>query len=150
MRNPNNSMYTDMRKEYIDEWRIWYKMIYSCEHNKDYYVEIEVCEDWQGESGFLNWFDHIGPRPSPEYVHDRINKFGDYEPGNVEWTTKAQSMNNCRKHIDPKERAYWGKIAQQNGIKKNTYYARVWDRGWEPQDAATLPPSQKPYKFRKT
>ena len=148
MRNPNNSMYTDMRKEYLDEWRIWYKMIYSCKHQKKYYVDIQVCEDWQDEAGFLNWFDYMGPRPGADYVLDRINKLGDYEPGNVEWTSKTVSQNRLRKHTDPKERAYWGKIAQQNGIKKHTFYARVWDWGWDPKDAATLQPSHERYKNR--
>ena len=148
MRNPNNSMYTDMRKEYITEWRIWYKMNYACEHNSKYYIETEVCDEWKGESGFLNWFDELGPRPGPQYVLDRINKLGDYEPGNVEWTTKSVSQQRQRKTMNPKERAYWGRIARENGIKKHTYYARVWEWGWDPKDAATLPPSTDRYKNR--
>ena len=148
MRNPNNSMYTDMRKEYMYEWRVWYKMIYSCRENMKYYIETEVCEDWQGESGFLNWFDHIGPKPGPEFVMDRINKLGDYEPGNVEWTSKTTSANNQRRHIKPEERAYWGKIARSNGIGKHTFFARVHDRGWDVKDGATLPPSNCRYKNR--
>lgn len=148
MRNPNNSMYTDMRKEYADEWRIWYRMNYVCENNKTYYLETEVCEDWQGEAGFLNWFDHIGPKPTVDSVMDRINKLGDYEPGNVQWTTKCVSANNQRRHLNKEERAYWGKVARSNGIGKHTFFARVHDRGWDIKDAATLPPSQIKYKNR--
>ena len=139
--------YTEMRKEYLDEWRVWYKMIWSCRKQAIYYVDVHVCEDWQGPKGFLAWFDHIGERPSREMVQDRINKMGDYEPGNVEWATKTNSMNRMRKHSDPEERSFYGAKARLNGINKHTFYNRV-ERGWHLNDAATLPPSQQRYRDR--
>lgn len=143
-----NSLYTDLRAEYLSEWRIWYKMIYSCRENLQYYLETQVCEEWQGPQGFINWFDYMGPRPSDEHVMDRINKLGDYEPGNVEWTTKQTSSQRQRRHEDPEQMAYWIKIARSNGIKGHTFRHRVVDYGWSMQDAATLQPSQKRYKNR--
>jgi len=143
-----NSLYTDLRAEYLTEWRVWYKMIYSCEKNLQYYVETQVCDEWQGPQGFINWFDHIGPRPGPNYVMDRINKIGDYEPGNVAWTTKKENTNNQRRHQDPKQMSYWAKVARSNGIKNHTFRHRVLDYGWTMQDAATLPPTGQKYKNR--
>ena len=140
--------YTDLRKQYLSEWRVWNKMINSCKNNIQYYVETEVCEEWQGRQGFINWFNYIGPRPDPSFVHDRINKLGDYEPGNVQWTTKSISNQLQRRHLDPKETAYWRKVARDNGINRWTFHARVHDHGWKPQDAATLPPSHARYKKR--
>lgn len=140
-------LYTEMRKEYLDEWRIWYKMIYSCREKAKYYVDVQVCEEWKGPEGFLEWFDHMGPRPNEEMVQDRISKIGDYEPGNVEWTTKQTSANRSRKHQDPSEIAYYGLMARNNGIKKHTFQNRVY-RGWPLKDAATLEPSQTNYRNR--
>lgn len=140
-------LYTEMRKEYLDEWRVWYKMIYSCRKQTKYYIDVQVCEEWKGSEGFLEWLDHIGPRPNEEMVMDRISKIGDYEPGNVEWTTKETNMNRCRKHQDPNEVAYWGAIARDNGIKRHTFSHRV-ERGWALEDAATLEPSQQKYRNR--
>lgn len=144
------SDYSYYRKEYLVEWRIWYRMCKRCEDDMKYYVETSVCEEWQGEAGFMNWLDHMGPRPSGCDTMDRINKFGDYEPGNVEWTTKTVSTNRQRRHIDPEQMAHWKNKAKANGITASTFYSRVKDRGWSWQDAATLPPSQKKYKKRIT
>lgn len=140
-------LYTEMRKEYLDEWRIWYKMNWSCRKQAKYYVDIQVCEEWKGSEGFLEWLDHIGPKPSEDMVMDRISKIGDYEPGNVEWTTKETNMNRCRKHQDPDEIAYYGAIARKNGIKRHTFQNRVY-RGWDLNDAATLEPLPVKYKDR--
>ena len=141
-------LYTEMRKEYLDEWRVWYKMIWSCRNQAKYYVDVQVCDAWRdAPQGFINWLKHMGPKPHRGMVQDRINKIGDYEPGNVEWTTKETNMNRCRKHQDPEEVAYYGSIARENGIKRHTFQNRVY-RGWALQDAATLEPSQLRYKDR--
>ena len=140
-----NSVYSELRAKYLEEWRIWYRMNWVCEHNSAYYVETQVCKEWQGPDGFINWLDHIGPRPK-NCVQDRIDKFADYEPGNVKWTSKVESQNNERRHSS-EERCYWGKIARDNNIKKATYYRRV-RAGWNLKDAATLPISQIRYKRR--
>jgi hypothetical protein len=138
--------YTELRKEHLSEWRIWYRMIYRCRHDLKYYVETEVCEQWQGAEGFIQWLDDMGPRPSEDMVMDRINKFGNYEPGNVQWVSKQHSADNQRRH-DSEERCRYGKIARANGIKRHTYYARL-GRGWNYKDAATLKPAQHNYKDR--
>lgn len=146
-RKEYDPLYTEMRKEYPAEWTVWYKMIYSCTKKLKYYVDVQICEEWKGPEGFLEWLDHIGARPSEDMVQDRITKIGDYEPGNVEWTTKKTNLNRCRKQQDPKEVAYYGVIARANGIKKHTFQNRVY-RGWNLMDAATLEPSQLNYKNR--
>ena len=46
---------------------------------------------------FLEFLNHIGPKPSPELTLDRINNDGHYEPGNVRWATRSQQVRNCRK-----------------------------------------------------
>lgn len=140
--------YTELRKLYPTEWHAWYMMHKRCEDNEKYYLETTVCEDWQGEAGFEQWLDDLGPKPDPSYCLSRINKFGDYEPGNVEWTTKKKSQNEQRRHTS-ETKSYWGKVARNNGIKRHTYYRRIY-QGWDYKDAATLPPSQTRYKTRIT
>jgi len=53
---------------------------------------IKVCEEWQHD--FQAFFDYMGPRPSPDHQLDRINNDGNYEPGNVKWSTRLEQMNN--------------------------------------------------------
>lgn len=54
---------------------------------------ISVCERWNDFELFLS---DIGPRPSPKHTIDRIDNDGNYEPGNVRWTTWAVQQNNRR------------------------------------------------------
>jgi hypothetical protein len=139
--------YTELRKEYPAEWRIWYRMCNVCAKNRQYYVETDVCEEWKGAQGFVNWLDDVGPKPFADAVLDRINKFGDYELGNVEWTTKTKSSWRSRAH-DTEEQLRWRRIAVERGINRHTFYGRV-QRGWSLEDAATMEPHNKPYKTRK-
>lgn len=142
------NLYSELRAEYLNEWRIWYRMCKRCRDDMYCYVETQVCDEWQGPQGFVNWLDYMGPRPSLEHCIDRINKFGDYEPGNVEWTTKTVSNNRMRQHKDPERMAYWRKQAVANGINARTFYSRVRDCGWNWQDAATLPKGTRKYTNR--
>lgn len=45
---------------------------------------------------FQAFYDHIGPKPSPKHVLDRIDNEGHYEPGNIRWTTHRIQQNNRR------------------------------------------------------
>jgi hypothetical protein len=38
----------------------------------------------------------IGLKPTPDHSLDRINNNGNYEPGNLRWTTKAEQAANRR------------------------------------------------------
>lgn len=55
---------------------------------------IFVCDEWRHD--FPAFYDHIGPKPSPEHSVDRINNALGYEPGNVRWATPIEQANNRR------------------------------------------------------
>ena len=57
---------------------------------------IKVCDEWL--KSFVSFYEHIGPKPGPEYSLDRINNDGNYEPGNVRWATIIQQANNQRRN----------------------------------------------------
>ena len=58
---------------------------------------IWVCKKWADISnGFLDFLAHIGPRPRGCSL-DRINNDGNYEPGNVKWSTRKEQNSNQRK-----------------------------------------------------
>jgi len=52
---------------------------------------IKICERWENFSDFLQ---DMGERPSKDYVLDRINPNGNYEPNNCRWITKEKSALN--------------------------------------------------------
>jgi len=150
MAKSNNSYYASLRKDYPRTWRIWYRMNRRCEIGQSgNYVHVEVCDEWNrnesGEEGFINFVDDMGPSEKDLEI-DRINPFGNYEPGNCRWTTRTVNQNNTRWH-HTSERAKWKKKADANGIGRHCFYARL-ARGWNIQDAATLPPEHIPYRKR--
>lgn len=51
---------------------------------------IKVCDEWQRFRPFEAWImANLGSRPDSMTL-DRIDGFGNYEPGNVRWATQAQ------------------------------------------------------------
>ena len=55
---------------------------------------ISMCQEWA--SSFMAFFNHVGYRPSRLHSIDRINNDGNYEPGNVKWSTKSEQAMNRR------------------------------------------------------
>jgi hypothetical protein len=125
-------------------------MCYRCNNDcQDSYVDVSVCDEWNyyesGEEGFINFLDEMGPSEKDLEI-DRINPFGNYEPGNCRWVDQAVNRQNKRMQLDGSLDML--NLAKKNGINPHTFYSRINNHGWHPQDAATLPPSPIKYKKR--
>lgn len=58
---------------------------------------ITYCHEFNDFGNFVNLVEsEIGPRPSMDHSLDRIDNDGNYEPGNIKWSTQAEQMRNCR------------------------------------------------------
>ena len=116
---------------------------------KNSYVEkgIEVCKDWVGPSGYENFYLHIGPKPDPSMVLDRINNSGNYEPGNVRWATPSESNKNKSNarlltiNGETKNLCDW---ALDVGISPTTIVNRL-NNGWTVEQAIYTKPNRSPY-----
>jgi hypothetical protein len=64
----------------------------------EYYFDagVKVCERWLGEHGFENFLTDLGERPSLKHSLSRFLDIGNYEPGNVEWATRAQQAAEAK------------------------------------------------------
>lgn len=47
-------------------------------------------------ASFEEFYEALGPRPSPKHSIDRIDNNGHYEKGNVRWATQVIQNNNQR------------------------------------------------------
>jgi hypothetical protein len=90
----------------------WKNMHSRCRRDPDYAGRnIAVCECWTGENGFENFLSDIGPKPLEGHAKnghalsvDRVNNDGNYEPGNVKWSTALQQRLNSRARRKYKKR----------------------------------------------
>lgn len=128
------------------EWGIWKSMKQRCQNsNHSNYPlyggrGIKVCPEW--ENSFEQFYEDVGPRPSPNHSLDRIDGNGNYEPSNVRWATPTQQSRNSRK-VRPI--TFNGKTqcvrawAKEIGINPITLYSRLNHYGWSAKRALTEP-----------
>jgi hypothetical protein len=82
-------------KTHAAEYSIWNSMRQRCQNPKiatfKFYGGrgITVCRAWA--ESFDAFLRDVGPRPSPDLVLDRIDKAGNYEPGNVRWGRRGRA-----------------------------------------------------------
>ena len=89
------------REKTAPEYHSWRSLLYRCT-NPDSRAwpsyggrGIAVCDRWQGEHGFENFFADMGPRPSGTTI-DRIDNDKGYFKHNCRWATPLTQTRNRR------------------------------------------------------
>lgn len=90
-----------MRKTKI--YKTWVNMKARCYYEKDKRYKdyglrgIAVCEEWKND--FMAFYNHVSQLENygvDGYTLDRIDNNGNYEPGNVKWSTIYEQIHNRR------------------------------------------------------
>jgi len=82
------------------EFKTWCGMKDRClNHNSRLYAYyggrgITIHPTWVKD--FSAFLSSVGERPSPSHSLDRIDNDGNYEPGNVKWSTAKEQIHNRR------------------------------------------------------
>lgn len=130
-------------KEAPEYW-VWHGMRQRCANpqNANYHLYggqgIQVCERWTRFEGF---YEDMGPRPTPKHSLDRIDRTGNYEPGNVRWATDHEQTRNTRRNIFAEmdgERKVVKDWAIQYGVPYMTLKERI-RKGMSLKDALAVP-----------
>ena len=119
---------------YYGTWRM---MLRRCKQNKNY-SHVSIYEPWLEQSShgswqwapgferFLYWAEaNLGLRPEG-YSLDRIDCYGNYEPGNLRWANAKTQQNNRRPYewspsdkqkqsISKAQRERWRKFRESRG-----------------------------------
>lgn len=128
------------------EWRCWRGMRERCIHPQhrqysDYGGRgITICDAWL--HSYEQFLADVGRKPTPAHSIDRIDVNGNYEPGNVRWSTSGEQQRNTRSN---RLETYNGETlcladwADRTGIRSGTILARL-NRGWSVERSLTIPP----------
>lgn len=57
---------------------------------------ITVCDEWKDSATFLKYLDDELGRCPQGHTLDRIDNDGNYEPGNIQWSSRADQGLNRR------------------------------------------------------
>lgn len=129
---------------YSATYRSWRAMVNRCNNHacNGYHNYggrgIEVCDRWRA---FANFLEDVGARPSAEHTLDRIDNDGNYEQGNVRWSTAVEQHRNTRRNhfvtCNGKTLcvAEW---AERTGLLASAIHSRL-RAGWSEHDAVTVP-----------
>lgn len=81
-------------------YNTWRSMKHRCTNSNNKYYSyyggrgIKVCDRWL--NSFQNFYEDMGPKPTPLHSIDRINVNGNYEPSNCRWATPSEQQKNKR------------------------------------------------------
>ena len=99
------------------EYQIWSQMKGRCtnKNNKKYphYGErgITVCDRWMEKgTGYPNFINDLGYRPTNKHSIERINVNGNYEPSNCKWILISEQGWNKQDSPDVKPGDVFGKL----------------------------------------
>lgn len=130
-------------------YRLWADIKTRCyNENKDTYKYygargIKLYEEWVDDpKSFIEYISNLENFDKHKYTIDRINVNGNYEPGNLRWTTYYTQAQNRRDNVINMEiareiRRLWqegllkqNEISQLLGIKNYIVYSVINNRSW--------------------
>lgn len=109
-------------------YKSWSEMKSRCDHperSTGHYENVSYCEKW---SNFIGFFEDMGVRP-PDTSLDRINVYGNYEPGNCRWADIVTQENNRRNNVIYMlngERLTLSQIARKYGISRSNLANKIY------------------------
>jgi hypothetical protein len=125
-------------------YNTWAAIIQRCTNpNRDHYENyggrgITVCDRWR--ESFANFFEDVGECPKGCEL-DRIDRDGNYEPGNCQWVTHKVNSNNHSNNrfiTYNKETLTLTQWSEKTGLSPSVIHSRL-AKHWSVERALTTP-----------
>lgn len=113
-------------------YKSWSEMKQRCKHPEratGHYKDVTYCERWEE---FINFYEDMGVRPDGTSL-DRIDPFGNYEPGNCRWADIYTQENNRRNNVVYEvdgESLTLTQIARKYGISRSNLANKIYISKW--------------------
>lgn len=143
-REPKATNIRDRRAEY-NSWKAMITRCYNPKHEHfDRYggapPPVTVCAAWR--ESFDAFCEYMGPRPEgcTGGVDRWPNEDGNYEPGNVRWSTHEDQMRNRRdnRYVDYKgKRILLRELVDDTGLSYHALYYRIKTKGMDAERAVS-------------
>lgn len=98
-----SSIFKKHGDSFMVEYKCWVDMLIRCNNQTHKAYRHYGGRGIKVDESFIKWENFkqylittIGLRPSNEYSLDRINNDGNYEPGNIRWSTQTEQLKNRR------------------------------------------------------
>lgn len=134
-----------IKGQWTTEYLAWTEMKKRClnknyRHFDDYGGRgIKICKRWL--ESFLNFFEDVGRKPSPELQLDRLDNDLGYFKENCAWRTRREQCNNRRSNYwitfngETKTLEQWSREVKLH----SSSISRRIKRGWSVERAMTEP-----------
>lgn len=66
---------------------------------KEHYFDVQICERWKGDNGFLNFYEDMGDRPDDKPTLERIFNTKGYSKENCKWASQAEQTRNTSRNV---------------------------------------------------
>lgn len=136
-----NSPRTGQSKEYQTWASIKSRVNGRGEHRKRYYLDRGITMHQAWYDSFEQFLLDVGKAPTRKHSIDRIDTYGNYEPGNVRWATAREQQNNTTVNKmlthngQTLSQEEWGRVTGIGG----TNICKRLKRGWSLEKALTAP-----------
>ena len=130
------------------EYKVWSGMKGRCDNPANVAYKnyggrgICYCSAW---TDFENFYQDMGPRPSPRHSLDRIDNCGDYGPSNCRWALPKVQHTNKRVNLNLSYRGETKPLSvwvETLGLNRNTVNKRL-RLGWSVERAFEAPIQSK-------
>lgn len=140
-----------LRSQFIKEYRCHRRILHKtmnpdyCDYKHYGAKNITCCLRWQGDNGFANFMEDMGPAPTKDHTIERADGTKGYSPDNCSWETRtvqANNRSNSRRLTHNGRTQTMAQWATELGVSRKIIWKRL-SLGWSVEEALNFGGEQR-------